>query len=254
MGTFAGSRLSIGTTAVINWATPEDALADFEADTYIEVGGLSNMGEFGATANILSFPLVTDNYVKKSKGTRDAGDPAVVVERISQDPGQKALRAGEKTKFYYNFRLELEDAEDANTSNTVVYFRAIVAGVPNQFGGNEDFVTETYNLGIYPGPLFVESESTAGGNAPDNTVLPAITGTAEVGETLNASSGTWSGTPTPTYTYQWFGDGEQLSGATGASLVLTADHVGMEITVMVTARNPVGTKSAFSIATAEVTA
>lgn len=248
MSTFAGSKLFVGTTAVINWATETDALNGFEADTYIQVGGLSNMGEFGAAANVLTFPLVSDNYVKKSKGTRDAGDPAVVVERMSTDPGQIALRNAEKTKYYYNFKLELEDAEDAGSTNTVIYFRAIVAGVPNQYGGNEDFVTETYNLGVYPGPLFVESEPVGGGVAPDNTVLPTVTGTHEVGETITAVPGTWTGTPAPNFTYQWFADGESLPGQTGTTLVLGAPHLGKDVNVLVTGTNANGSQSAFSAA------
>lgn len=161
IGTFAGGKLSIGTTAAIDYSSYENAVADFEADftaNGMEVGGLNNMGEFGGAANVLQFPLVSDEFVDKSKGTRNAGDPAVIVGRISDDPGQIRMRAAEKTKFKYNFKLELEDAVDENHTNTIYYFRALVAGVPNQFGGNEDFVTETYTLAIYPGPTIVESE------------------------------------------------------------------------------------------------
>lgn len=151
-GTFAGSVLSIGTTAS---ATNQ---AQFEADTYTAISNLSNMGEFGGMSNILQFPVVSDTYVKKSKGTRNAGDPVIVVGRISDDPGQVAMRAAEETKFTFNFKLEVEDAEDANHTNTVFYFRAIVASATNQFGGNEDFRTETYNLGIQGKILIVETE------------------------------------------------------------------------------------------------
>ena len=158
IGTFAGGKLSIGTTTAVDYSTPQTARDSFENDSYTEVGGLNNMGEFGASANVVQFPLVADEYVDKSKGTRNAGDPAIIVGRISDDPGQIKVRAAEKTKFKYNFKLELEDAVDENHTNTVYYFRALVAGIPNQFGGNEDFVTETYTLGIYPGPLIIESE------------------------------------------------------------------------------------------------
>lgn len=158
IGTFAGGELRIGTTAPIDFSTPQTARTSFENDSYTKIGGLNNMGEFGGSSNVLQFPLVSDDFVAKSKGTRDAGDPAVIVGRISDDPGQLAVRAAEKTKFYYNFELELEDAEDELHTNTIIYFRAMVAGVPKQFGGNEDFITETYTLAIYPGPLIVESE------------------------------------------------------------------------------------------------
>ena len=158
-GTFAGGRLHIGTTAAINFTTDQTAQAAFEADTYAEIKEISNVGEIGASANVVQFPVVSDEFVKKSKGTRNAGDPVVVVGYVADDAGQVAMRAAEKTKFYYNFKLVLADAIDENHTDTTIYFRALVAGTPKQFGGVEDFVTESYTLGIYPRPLEIPSES-----------------------------------------------------------------------------------------------
>jgi hypothetical protein len=155
--TFAGARLSIGTTAAIDFTTFTTAKNAFEADDYEEISEVSTVGDIGSVANIVTFPVVSDDFVRKSKGTRNAGDPAIVVGRVSDDPGQIRVRFAETKKFYYNFKLELADAIDEHHSDTVIYFRALVAGAPNQFGGNEDFVTETYTLGIYPRPLNVES-------------------------------------------------------------------------------------------------
>lgn len=152
VGTFAGGELSIGTTAA---ATTQN---EFEADTYLSIAELSNMGEFGGAANILTFPVVSRLYNKKGKGSRNGGDPVVVVGRISDDPGQQAMRAAEQTNFTYNFKLEVPDAEGPNYTNTVIYFRAIVASATMQFGGPEDFRTETYALGIQGASLIVESE------------------------------------------------------------------------------------------------
>ena len=161
-GTFAGSKLEIGTTATIDFTLPTTAEAAFAADAYVEIGEISTFGEMGSTANVLKFPVVSDEYVRKSKGTRDAGDPALVVGFVADDPGQIALRAAETKKYYYNFRMTLQDAQDENHTNTVIYFRAIVAGAQNSFGGNEDYVTETYTLGIWPKPLPIYSAPVVG--------------------------------------------------------------------------------------------
>lgn len=156
--TFAGAKLAIGTTAQIDYTTEESAIAAFEADDFVEIGEINNVGELGAAANIVQFPLVSEDFVNKAKGTRNAGDPVIVVGRVSNDPGQLRVRAAEKTKYKYNFRLTLADAVDENHTDTIIYFRALVAGVPMGFGGNEDFVTESYTLGIYPRPTIIESE------------------------------------------------------------------------------------------------
>lgn len=96
--------------------------------------------------------------------------------------------------------------------------------------------------------------SAVAGAAPVNTVAPSISGTAQVGETLTASNGTWTGTPTPTYALQWNADGEAITGATGSTYEPVEDDIGKVITVTVTGTNLMGTASASSAATAAVIA
>lgn len=61
--------------------------------------------------------------------------------------------------------------------------------------------------------------------APVNTAIPVISGTLEVGETLTASTGTWTGTAPITYTYQWKRNGVDIPGATNSTYVAQAADV-----------------------------
>lgn len=61
--------------------------------------------------------------------------------------------------------------------------------------------------------------------APVNTVLPEISGVLEVGETLSASTGTWTGTTPITYAYQWKRNGVDIPGATNSTYVAQAADV-----------------------------
>lgn len=87
---------------------------------------------------------------------------------------------------------------------------------------------------------------------PVNSVAPAITGTARVGQTLTAANGTWSGSPT--FTRQWKANGAQISGATGATYVPAVGDIGKPITVTVTATNAKGWVTKTGAATAAVVA
>jgi hypothetical protein len=79
---------------------------------------------------------------------------------------------------------------------------------------------------------------------PVNTVAPAITGTAQEGQTLTCSTGTWSGSPT--YTYQWKRDGNNITSATNSTYTLVTADVGTSIKCTVTATNFTGSATADS--------
>jgi hypothetical protein len=92
------------------------------------------------------------------------------------------------------------------------------------------------------------------GEPPANTVAPAITGTAQVGQTLTVSNGTWTGSPTPTFTRQWKANGTNISGATATTYVPVVGDIGKTITCTVTATNSVSSAQRTSAATAAVIA
>ena len=94
-------------------------------------------------------------------------------------------------------------------------------------------------------------------SAPTNTSLPAVSGVAQEGQTLSASKGSWSGSPTA-YAYQWQecngsgGGCSDIGGATSSSYKLVASDVGHTVRVVVTASNAGGSAKASSEATPPV--
>jgi hypothetical protein len=105
--------------------------------------------------------------------------------------------------------------------------------------------TTTGQVKVFNGAAFVAGTDAAPPALPANTVLPAITGTATAGQTLTASTGTWTGAPAPTYAYQWKVDGVAVSGETASTFVA----VSGTITVTVTATNYLGAVTATSAGT-----
>jgi hypothetical protein len=107
------------------------------------------------------------------------------------------------------------------------------------------------------GLFLLGSSSTSTGSPPANTTPPTISGSAVVGQTLSASTGSWSGSPT-SYAYQWQlcdsagASCTAVSGATGASYRLSELDVGSTLRVKLTATNAYGSTSVVSAPTSNV--
>ena len=90
------------------------------------------------------------------------------------------------------------------------------------------------------------------------TGRPAISGTAQVGETLTASTsgiGDADGLTNATFSYQWLAGGSDIAGAAGSTHTLTYSEQGQTIQVRVTFTDDAGNaESLTSAATAQVEA
>lgn len=94
---------------------------------------------------------------------------------------------------------------------------------------------------------FIANNLCSDGNAPVNTVAPAISGTLVVGETLTCSSGTWTSDTgiIPPYTYQWY-RGATTIGTGGNTYTLVQADAGKNIKCVVTACDSDGCTNADS--------
>jgi hypothetical protein len=94
---------------------------------------------------------------------------------------------------------------------------------------------------------------------PVNTSRPTISGTASVGNRLQATRGSWSGDQPMTFGYRWIRCDTQgntcsdLGGADENTYVVQSADVGRTLRVRVTARNDAGTRTATSAQTSVVT-
>jgi hypothetical protein len=99
--------------------------------------------------------------------------------------------------------------------------------------------------------------SAAAQAAPKNTAVPAISGTPKQGQTLSASTGTWTGSPT-SYTYAWSRCNRlgnkctTIANAAASSYVVRGADIANTLRVTVTAKNAQGQASATSAPTAIV--
>jgi peroxidase len=85
--------------------------------------------------------------------------------------------------------------------------------------------------------------------APEESSPPAVTGTAQVGETLSGTTGTWRGSTPMSFAYQWVrcdAGCRSIDGTTAPTYTLTAADAGTLVRLRVTATNSVGSRTALA--------
>ena len=119
-------------------------------------------------------------------------------------------------------------------------------------------VTATNNLGgrISPSAL---SGVVMPATVPNNSSSPVISGIVKDRQTLNVTSGSWSGNPVGIISYQWQrcsdrnqSDCTDLVGETRTSYNLTFNDVNKHLRVQVTSKNRVGTGTIISALTNQI--
>jgi Carboxypeptidase regulatory-like domain len=129
------------------------------------------------------------------------------------------------------------------------------------FNGGTTYITQYYNnqyaLSEAQAIAVVAKSVVSGINAamehgpakaPKNVGLPVVSGAPAVGDTLSCLSGSWSGTPAPTFTYQWLIGGTPIPGATASTYPVQGADEGHSLACEVTAKNFVKSTSALSVA------
>ncbi len=126
---------------------------------------------------------------------------------------------------------------------------------PSQIGSQlRATVTATNSVGKNSASSNLTTAVLAQASSPVNSTLPAISGTSSVGQTLHASTGSWTGVTSNEFSYQWSrcnpdGNGcASVSGATGQTYGVRLADSHMAIRVNVTAKNANGSSTATSAA------
>lgn len=151
--TNAGTKVFISPVAVdvdaINAMDDVAAIAYFAGiNDWIEVEELEDTGEFGDTAEAITFTALNNARVRKLKGPRDAGTQTIVAGRDPLDDGQEAFMTAQGTNFNYAIRQQFNDARSPSYSNSEVYYAGLVMGAPTNGGNVSNVVRRTFTVGI----------------------------------------------------------------------------------------------------------
>ena len=157
----------------------------------------------------------------------------------------------------------------SNSGASPMRFGAFSTG-PGQFWPGTLDEASFYSAALTPNQVQAHySASTTGSKAtsaptavvtatvPVNVSVPVVSGVAQVGQSLSASSGAWSGAAPIAYAYQWQRCSPgcvAIAGATASSYLVASADLGASLRVLVTASNTAGSAQAASAQTAAVTA
>jgi len=123
-------------------------LADMQADSYVEVGELEDLGEFGDQSEDITFTSLNDGRVRHLKGPRDAGTMPATSGMDMTDAGQAAMDAAEATAHSYNFKVVLNNETTEAGTGSEHYFTAKVMSKRIQVGNASNVTRKMYQLGI----------------------------------------------------------------------------------------------------------
>lgn len=147
VNTAAGSKLYIGTPSA-DQSDLSPLLATYTADTYIEVGEVEDLGEFGDTAGQQTFASLADRRVRKFKTTFDAGTIPVTAGSDPDDDGQAAMVAAFADDLDYNFKVTLNDKLTLMGTPTTLYFKGKVMSKRRMVGKVDNIVRQSFSVGI----------------------------------------------------------------------------------------------------------
>lgn len=150
ISTAAGAKFYIG------GAAEHDALADFVAESWTEVGEIENLGEIGDESQVVQFASLSDNRLRKLKGVRDAGTMNIVCGADSSDAGQDAMIAAEAQPLNYSFKIELNDEITVGGTGTTIYFYGQVLSKRRNIGDVNNVIRYNFTTGVNSAPIEVD--------------------------------------------------------------------------------------------------
>lgn len=130
--TTSGTQIFISNTL----PAAQDA-AGYEALTWIEVGEVTDIAEFGRTYEEIITNYLNQRRVAKHKGNYDEGSPAITVTRNTGDDGQQACQVALASDDNSAFKILHQNAD-------VDFFEAKVLSYTQEIGA----ANKTYNASV----------------------------------------------------------------------------------------------------------
>lgn len=151
-----GTRLFISDAAI---ASTIDTEREFSAQSWTEVGLITQFGEYGRVYDLVTFQQVYDGRTFKLKGGYNDGQMTLTVGQDLSDDGQELLynAANAATQDNWGFRIEFNDAPSSVGGPSTVFFRALPMSFRSTLGAVNAVFSATSMLEINSPIVTVDS-------------------------------------------------------------------------------------------------
>ncbi len=158
---FATSGTVVSMTSTTTPPATYDA-AGYAALTYVDLGCLSNIGEFGDESALVTFDCISEGRTKKIKGQKNAGQMALTVALDDTTSGFDAIQDAEADDSTgdYHFKVVFPNEQNATGTGAIRYFSGKVMSAREVLGGANDVAT--VNVVVEINTKIVKVNSTAG--------------------------------------------------------------------------------------------
>lgn len=142
-----GTRLFISDAAI---ASTIDTEREFSAESWTEVGLITQFGEYGRVYDLVTFQQVYDGRTFKLKGPYNDGQLTLTVGQDLSDAGQELLydAANASTQDNWGFRIEFNDPPSSVGGPSTVFFRALPMSFRSTLGAVNAVFSATSMLEI----------------------------------------------------------------------------------------------------------
>lgn len=110
--------------------------AGFDALTYVNIGEVTDFGEFGVVYELVTHNPIGDRNTIKRKGTKNNGSTSMVIGRDRADAGQDLLQAGADgaaVDTVHSFKVTLQNGD-------IIYFTGQVMSFTDNLGSVNNIV------------------------------------------------------------------------------------------------------------------
>lgn len=136
---------STGTLFSVSAAEPAtQTVAGYGALTFTQVGEITDLGEYGANAQVVTHEPLETGVVEKFKGFIDFGSMSVGLGRDADDAGQAILSTGvtgANKNLNHSFKVTYQDG-------SIDYFQARIFSYTKNPGASNSIVSSTAQIEI----------------------------------------------------------------------------------------------------------